>query len=125
KGRVDTMTMTTGCPSSPRPTTLRSVTREGRTASCPKTRLGGERLLLLRERVDTLARRTCRLLHHDELREAVEHEDAVLLQLPVPDVGERVDDLLHVFTRRAAASTGSPPSRRTTSHQAAGRTDNY
>src|ERR1700689_5021266 len=66
-------------------------------------RLGGEHLLLLGERVDALARRTRGLLHDDELREAVEHEDAVLLELLVTDAHQRLDDLFDVLARHLLA----------------------
>jgi len=75
---------------------------DGLHGPCPHglaRRLGRESLLLFRERVDSIARGLGRLLHDDKLREAVEHEHAVLLQLLVTDLDERLDDLLHVLAR--------------------------
>jgi uncharacterized damage-inducible protein DinB len=73
---------------------------DGLHGACPNAfarRLGRELLLLFRERVDALSRRTGRLLHDDELREAGQDEDAALLQLLVSDGHERLDDRLHVL----------------------------
>src|SRR5258708_12681621 len=60
-------------------------------------RLRGELLLLARERVDAFTRRAGGLLDDDELGKAVQDEDAVLLELLVPDVDQRLDDVLHVL----------------------------
>src|ERR1019366_1232782 len=59
--------------------------------------LGGELLLLLGERVDALARGARGLLDDHELREAVQDEDARLLELFVPHVDERLDDLFDLL----------------------------
>jgi hypothetical protein len=65
--------------------------------------LRGELLLFLRERVDALARGSSGLFDDHEFREAVQHEEAVLLQLLVAERDERLDDLLHLLARDAIA----------------------
>src|SRR6185436_2130301 len=57
-------------------------------------RLGGERRRLLRERIDPLSCRSRGLLSDDELREAMKHELAALLELLVTDLRQGVDDRL-------------------------------
>src|SRR5579872_2152812 len=59
--------------------------------------LRSEHLLLLGEGIDPLTSRPRRLLDDNELREAVEDEEAVLLELLVTDADQRLDDLLHVL----------------------------
>src|SRR5258708_147372 len=61
---------------------------------------GGLRLedrRLLREGVDALARLRGGLLDDDELREARQQEDAVLLELLVTDVAKRLENALDVL----------------------------
>ena len=70
---------------------------DGASAHAFAGRLRRELLLLLGEWVDPLARRPRRLLHDDELREAGQHEDAVLLQLAMADLDQGLDDLFDLL----------------------------
>src|SRR5262245_47211077 len=61
-------------------------------------RLRRERHRLLREGIDALTRLGGGSLHDAELRKTGQSEDAVLLQLAMPNGNERLEHALHLLT---------------------------